>query len=353
MKTTQIIHSKPSISKYDSKSVLHAIDSGFVGQGKQVEKVNNYFSTLFKKETSFFVNSGTSAFFLALKGLGIKENDEVILSNYLCGSIYAQVALLKAIPKIIDTIEGSFFVSVETIIRTITPKTKAIVINHPFGHFELAVLELKNLGIPIIEDVTHSLYAKHDSIVAGTTADITIASFGSTKFITSGTGGIISLSNKSWAIEVERFLDHDYNKFPASEGEIRFNYKLGDVNAALLQGQFEQIESFIKKRVELARNYYSKLTLPIYPAKFNEGSVYFRFFVQVKKEKANSIREKLEENNIDSAQGAVSLLNKTFSLTQLFPNAEKIWSELISIPIYPGIKPKELNRIVKVLNAFQ
>ena len=349
----RIIHSKPTISSQDKKSVLKTLNTGFVGQGKQVDKVNSFFCSLFEKETSFFVNSGTSAFFLALKGLDINEGEEVILPNYFCGSIYAQVKSINAIPVVVDTIAGSFFVSPETVLRAITPKTKAIVMNHPFGHFEPAVFELKKAGVPIIEDTTHSLFARQGKVVAGSVADITIASFGSTKFITSGTGGILSFLSKAHANEVEKLLDHDYNKFPASEKEIRFNHKLGDVNAALLMSKFKQIEYLIKKRIEIARKYYAQLEWPTYPADFREGSVYFRFFIRAKKDKANNIREQLREKSIDSAQGALRLISRTFSLTKAFPESEKIWSELISIPIYPTLKAPEVNRILKIVNALR
>jgi dTDP-4-amino-4,6-dideoxygalactose transaminase len=349
----RIIHSKPTVSKKDKESVLETLDSGFVGQGKQVEKANAIFSSLFKKKTTFFVNSGTSAFFLALKGLNIMENDEVILPNYICGSIYGQVKNLKATPIVIDTIANSFFVSPETVLKSITSKTKAIVINHPFGHFEPAILELRKIGVPIIEDVTHSLYAQYGKVFAGSISDVTIASFGSTKFITSGTGGIVSFLNNEQAQKVEKLLDHDYNTFPANEGEIRYNYKLGDVNAALLLSQLKHIESLIKKRLQLAHKYYTKLIMQAYPANFINGSVYFRFFIQVKKNKAKDIRAKLSEYNIDSALGAVSLVNQTFPLSKVFPNSEQIWSELISIPIYPDLKSSEIDRILKVLNAIQ
>jgi len=348
----RIPHSKPTISSIDKKNVLATLESGFVGQGKQVEKVNGLFSEIFNKETSYFVNSGTSAFFLALKGLNIKEEDEIILPNYLCGSIYAQIKSLKAIPVVIDTIADSFFVSADTVLKAITPKTKAIVVNHPFGHFEPAILEIRKTKIPVIEDVTHSIFAKNGNTIAGTLSDVTIVSFGSTKFITSGTGGVVSFSSKNQAIEVEKLLDHDYNKFSAREGEIRFNYKMGDLNASLLLGQFELVGSLVKKRIQMAEKYYKQLKIPVYPSKFIEGSVYYRFFVQGIYGNSNIIRLRLIDNNIDCAQGAVSLLSRIFALTERFPNSEKIWSELISIPIYPGLKPTEFGSIVKVLNKI-
>jgi perosamine synthetase len=348
----RIIHSKPSITKFDNKAVLGTLNSGFVGEGEEVKKVIDFFSGLFKKDGSFFVNSGTSAFFLALKGLDIKENDEVIIPNYLCSSIYSQIKILKAIPVVIDTEADSIFVSPEIIRKAITSKTKAILINHPFGHFEQAIFELMKNKVPIIEDVTHSPFTQKGKVIAGSISDVTIASFGSTKFLTSGTGGIVSFSSKAHALSVEKLLDHDYKYFPSSTEEKRFNFKLGDLNASLLISQLNQSRTFIEKRNQIAIKYYSKLKVPMYPECFDEGAVYFRFFIRIEKSRVEGLLKHLRGNKIDVAQGAVSLINKTFSIPDSFPNSEKIWSELISIPIYPTLKSNEINRIVKVINSF-
>lgn len=348
----RIVHSKPTISKDERAEVLSAIVSGYVGNGNRVTQVNSWFSDFFKKEMSFFVNSGTSAFFLALKALGVEENDEVIIPNYLCGSLYSQIIRLRAIPVVIDTLLNSFFVSPETIRKAITNRTKAILINHPFGHFEPAIFELSFTKIPIIEDVTHSLNARHGTIMAGTIGDISIVSFGSTKFLTSGTGGIVSFSKKINFKKIEMLLDHDYYTFPASEGVVRYNYSMGDLNAAFLLGQINHLESFVNRRIDIAKQYYNKLKVPLYPSKYLDGSVYFRFFVNCKPQKNRLLNNKLHSENIDSIIGGVSLINKTFSLSDKYLNSEAFWTELLSIPIYPSLKNQEINLVINTINSL-
>lgn len=348
-----IPHSLPSIGEAEANSIAQTMASGYVGVGEKTEKVCNKISQILTKNNTFFVNSGTSALFLALKALGIKKGDEIILPNYSCPSLYNQVINCEAIPVIIDTYKDSFFVDIQQMMQKINIKTRAIIFNHPFGHYDEGILELiKATKIPIIEDITHSVMAESGKgLIAGQIGDITISSLGSTKFITSGTGGFLSLSDSILAHRISVLLDYDYNKYPPTEGGERYNMMLGDLNASLLLAQLEQLPTFIKKRKEIASKYYKNIN-NTFPDNFNKGAVYFRFFVKAENQKVIKMRDMLLTKNIYCAIGGVKLVSD-ISPSESFENSKILHQSLLSIPIYPSMTEKDVAEVVNSINEIE
>lgn len=353
IRKNNIPHSLPSIGEAEANSVAQTMSSGFIGVGEQTEKVCNKISLILSKKNTFFVNSGTSALFLSLKALGIKKGDEVILPNYSCPSLYNQVLNCEAIPVIIDTYKDSFFADMHELLQKITGNTKAIIFNHPFGHYDEGILELKKATvIPIIEDVTHSILAESENgIVAGHTGDITIASLGSTKFITSGTGGFLSLSDSILANRISVLLDYDYNKYLPSEGGERYNMKQGDLNASLLLAQLDQLPAFIKKRREIAGTYYKNIN-NTFPDNFSKGSVYFRFFVKGEAGKIKKMQNSFLLKNIYCAIGGVKLVSDVSASGSLI-NSKSLHQSVLSIPIYPSMTDKCVEEVINSINEIE
>lgn len=234
-------HSYPYLAKEHRSSVMECFDMEYIGHDESLEKeiVNELKSYLFYD----FIGTTTSAstsLLLILKYLGIKEGDEIILPAINCWSVYNVAILEKVTPVICDTrAKNDFRLNYETVEKQITPNTKAIIITHMYGVLveESIIKKLKNSYpyIAIIEDFSTSLFSKNDYKL-GKYSDFGIGSFGSTKPLTGGIGGVLCSKKKI----LNKMYDQKMDKF------INFNVKISRLNQTLL---LSQIKTFLNYQV--------------------------------------------------------------------------------------------------------
>lgn len=213
---------KPYIS-YDSiKLVEKTLQSGYINEGENVIKFEKLFSNKFKIKNALTVNSCTSALHLALVLCGIKQNDEVILPAQTFIATASAVLMCGAKPVFADINLHDGNISLESIKRKITRKTKAIIVVHWAGYpcdlKEINLIAKKN-NIKVIEDAAHALGAKYDKKFIGNFSDFTCFSFQAIKHLTTGDGGMLCAKRKK---------DHDkcsrIRWFGIDRSNAKFNY---------------------------------------------------------------------------------------------------------------------------------
>lgn len=342
----------PHISIDDTNSVRQTLEQNFVGKGHITNKTNSIIELFFSKDKAHIVNSGSSAIFLALKVLNIKKDDEVIISAFGCPSLINQVINVGAKPIIIDSLPGSFFVDVEQLKQSISNKTKAILFHHPFGYFDNGILDILHFNIPIIEDVTQSIGATVDGKMAGTFGEFVVSSFGSTKFITAGIGGVIA-TNSYYSNKISKILDYDYLFFdPDNSQPERYNFSLGDFNSSLLISQFSKLHLLINRRKEIALKYNSGIINPLFD-ELIVGAVYFRYFLNINPCYSREIIKAFTEEKIGCVLGGIKLISSVMEISNVRKrNAENFHNSILSIPIYPSLTDDHINKIISISNSI-
>jgi len=170
---------------------------------------------------SLFKN-GRSALYAALKALGVSKGDEVIIQAYTCIVVPNSIIWAQAKPVYVD-IDASYNLDPAKIEEAITPKTKALIIQHTFGYpaqMDKIVTLAKKHNLKIIEDCAHALGAKYKNKRVGTFGDIAIFSFGRDKMISSVSGGAAITKEPVLAKKLESTL---LNQPHQSNREIRQN----------------------------------------------------------------------------------------------------------------------------------
>lgn len=154
-----IQHSKPTIATDEIQKVVSVIESNSISSGN----VNKEFEKLFKEYIGSLeckiVNSGRSALYIALKTLGLRETDEVLIPTYVCSSVLNTIELIGAKPVIVD-IGDDYCLNKEIIETNLTINTKAVVLVHTFGisaDIEPIQKLLKEKNIYLIEDCAHAV----------------------------------------------------------------------------------------------------------------------------------------------------------------------------------------------------
>lgn len=181
-------------------------------EGATIGELESAFEQRFKSDAVAF-GSGRAALQAALLALGIGIGDEVIIQAYTCLTVPAAVIATGARPIYADIDPATFNLTAREILKVISPKTKAIVIQHTFGRpAELSeIINLaKNQRVPIIEDCAHSLGAHYLGKPVGTFGDIAIFSFGRDKIISSTHGGMAITRH----LEYAKFLRDYVQKLP-------------------------------------------------------------------------------------------------------------------------------------------
>lgn len=255
---------RPEIGTEEIRKVSEVLKSGFLVQGKNVEKFEKKVANYLSVKYAMAVSSGTAALHLALIALGIKEGDEVVLPDFTFPATGNVVVLVGAKPVLIDIDLKTFNIDPTRIEGNITSRTKAIIPVHEFGQSADMdpILDIaKRNNLYVIEDAACALGAEYKDKKCGTMGDIGCFSFHPRKAITTGEGGMVVTNNPDVAAKVKALRNHGMtNKDGIYYFEYTgFNYRMTDFQAALGWVQMKKLDEIIKKRRELAALYDSFL----------------------------------------------------------------------------------------------
>jgi perosamine synthetase len=349
IKNKMIPHSKPFVDRKDLIEVSKQIKSGKHATGAKTKEFEKEFAKYHKVKYSRAVNSGTNAIYLALLSLNIKKGDEVILPSYVCQSVLSAVNYTNAKPVFADVEKGKFNICYETIKKVVSKKTKAIIVPHMFG-IPADIKEIKKLKISVIEDCAQSLGAEIQNKKVGSLGDIGIFSFYATKVISTGQGGMIVTNSKKISDKINDLMKYDQRK----TYKIAYNFSLSDIQSSLGLNQLKKLNGFIRKRKEIAKQYDSFFKNKFNLIKRPKGSIAFRYLIKFEnKEKRKKFQTYLMEKKIVSEQPVFNPLHKYFKLKSLdFKNTEEIQNNVLSLPIYPALKKREIKKIIKKVLKF-
>lgn len=343
-----IPHSRPYLSESDREAVTSVIKSGQLSQGPQVKEFERKLADYIGKKKAVAVSSGSAALHLALLALDVKGKDEVIIPSFVCSAVLNAVNYTGATPVVVDIEPHTFNISVEAVKSAMSDKTKAAVVPHMFG-CPAEIDKLCELGIPIIEDCAQAIGASFKGQKAGSFGLLSVFSFYATKVFTSAEGGMVLSDSQDLISKIRDLRDYD-NK---DDYVLRYNYKMTDIQASLGLNQLAFLEKFIDKRGEIAGRYFQEFkscnfSLPIH--KEGREHIYYRFVVEVKKD-ASPYLERLEQKKIMCRRPVYIPLHVYLGLSG-FPYTTEAWQKTISIPLYPSLTEKEIERIVAVVKEI-
>lgn len=245
--------SQPSIAEKEIAYVTDAVSSGWVSSiGSYIEKFEKSFAEFCGVKYALTTSNGTTALHLALLSLGVGEGDEVIVPDLTFIATANAVTYVSAIPVMVDVKAETLCIDPAAIERAITPRTKAIIPVHLYGH-PAAMNEISEIarkhGLAVIEDAAEAHGAMLGDRKVGSFGDCGVFSFYGNKIITSGEGGMITTDNEEIYLKCKRLRDHAMNPNKRYwHDEIGYNYRITNLQAALGLAQLERIDSFIGKR---------------------------------------------------------------------------------------------------------
>ncbi|MCP4134332.1 MAG: DegT/DnrJ/EryC1/StrS family aminotransferase [bacterium] len=287
---------EPLLDGNEKKYLNECIDTGWISsEGPFVKKFEEGFASFLGLKHGVAVANGTAALEAALFALGVGPGDEVIMPSFTIISCAVACIRLGAKPVLVDIDPEIWTMDVSQVESKITPKTKAIMPVHIYGHpvnmDELFRLKEK-YGIKIIEDAAEVQGAEYYSEIhkkwlkCGAMGDIASTSFYANKIITTGEGGMVVSDNAEYA---EKAASYRNLCFKAEtrffHTELGYNFRMTNLQAAVGVAQLEQIERFIDIKVRLGEYYRKKISaLPgvrFMPVKEWAKSVYWMYGVEL------------------------------------------------------------------------
>lgn len=247
--------------------------------GKYMTKLEKAFCKKFKSNYAISFINGTATMHACLEALNIGLGDEVIVPPLTMASTTFAVLQANATPIFADVKLDSFLIDPNSIKKKISNKTKAIITVSLYGmspDYDEIIKIAKKFKIKIIEDNAECFLGTYKKKIVGTFGDFASYSFQSSKHITSGEGGMVITSNKTYAKRIRQIQSLGYAGLSERKNKIKkkdiqnpnykrhkilgWNYRMPELCSAVALGQLENLEFLVERRVQIANlyNFYTK-----------------------------------------------------------------------------------------------
>lgn len=357
---------QPLLNGNELAYVSDCIKTGWISsQGAYVKRFEKEFAEYCGAEYAVAVSNGTVALHLALAALDIKEGDEVIVPDLTFAASINAVIYTGATPVIVDVDKTTWTISIADIEKNITPKTKAIMPVHLYGHpchMDEIMALAKTHKLFVVEDAAEAIGAKYKGKHVGTIGDSATFSFFGNKTITTGEGGMVFFKDKEMYEKAMVLRDHGMSKTRRYwHDHVGFNYRMTNLQAAIGCAQLERINEFVEAKRNLAKIYNSYLKetecfkLPpqeewavngywLYTAILNEDAAISR----------NDLMQKMMMNGVETRAVFFPLHEmppyKNYKTKSTFENSNYISKQGISLPYSVNITEEELQNIKQALH---
>jgi len=353
---------QPQIGKEEIKATTEVLKSGMLAQGPKVKEFEESFAKFIDVKYAVATSSGTTALEVALRAHGIGEGDEVITIPFTFIASANSILYTGARPVFVDIDEKSFNINPDLIEKAITRKTKAIMPVHLYGGAcdmtEIMAIARKH-KLAVIEDVCQAHGAEWKGKKVGSFGTGAF-SFYPTKNMTTGEGGMITTNSKE-IYEKAKLLRAHGSKVKYYHDILGYNYRMTDMEAAIGLEQLKKLNKFNQLRIknaEFLNKYLGEINGIIVPEHPKEVKhVYHQYTVRITQDfklSRDEVLKKLTKAGIGTAVFYPLPINEQKVYQDLgyksnTPIAEKISKEVLSLPVHPGLKQKDLQYMIKVL----
>ena len=365
------------IDDTDIQAVVDVLKSDFLTCGPKIEEAEKKLCKITESKYAVLIANGTAALHATMFAAGVGPGDEVITTPITFAASANCAFYCGAKPVFADINPETYNIDPANIEAKITSNTKAVVAVDFTGQaVEVdkirAICDKHNLIF--IEDAAHSLGTKYNGKPVGSLADMTEFSFHPVKTCTAGEGGAITTNNEEFYKRLVLFRTHGITRNQElmdkpSEGgwyyqqvELGYNYRMTDIQAALLNSQLDKLEIFGKRRKELVKRYdeaFSAMPEIVVQKEIAESdTVRHLYIIQLNLDLLKCTRmeifEALQAEGVGVNVHYIPIYSfhyyqKLGYKMGTCSNAEKLYERIISIPLYYSLTDEEQNKVIKAV----
>ncbi|WP_434274121.1 UDP-4-amino-4,6-dideoxy-N-acetyl-beta-L-altrosamine transaminase [Aliarcobacter cryaerophilus] len=366
-----IPYGKQSIDEDDINSVVEVLKSDFLTTGPKIKEFEDELCRYTNTKYCVAVANGTAALHLASLVL-LNKGDKVITTPNSFVATSNSILYVEAKPIFVDIKEdGNIDLDLCEEELKKDSSIKAIYVVHfsgnPIEQEKLKYLK-KSYNIKILEDCAHSLGASFGNIKAGSceNSDCSILSFHPVKHITTGEGGAVTTNSKEIYEKLLELRAHGIKRLPEfapwyyEMHSLGFNYRITDMQAALGISQLKKLDSFVKRRKEIALRYdeafLNSVVKPLYS--FTNNSSYHLYVVKVDFSKLNiskvELFNKMREKYIGLQLHYIPINKQPYYKSLGYGNEDtpimnRYYDECFSLPMYSSLSNEEQEYVIKTL----
>jgi dTDP-4-amino-4,6-dideoxygalactose transaminase len=343
-------------------AIGRALDNCTFCLGPDVAQFEKDFAAFCGAQHCVGFNSGTSALHVAMLLLGVGPGDEVISTPHTFVATSWAISYAGAKPVYVDVDDATFNLDPNLLERAITPRTKAVMPVHLYGHpFDVdPILAIcRRHKLPLVEDAAQAHGAKYRGKTVGTFGEISCFSFYPGKNLgAAGEGGALVTNNAAFAARARSLREHG-SSVRYYHDEVGFNYRMEGIQGAVLGIKLKHLADWNAGRSRVARRYNELLAdTPLQlPREADYGESVWHLYV-VRHPRRDDLKKHLEANSVGCALHYPLPLHLQKCYASLghkagdFPVAEKAARECLSLPIYPELTDEQIARVASVIKEF-
>lgn len=377
VRNTPIYYGRQCIEQMDINAVEKVLRSDLVTCGPKVAEAEKKICEVTGAKYAVVVSSGTGALHLAAMAAGIKKGDEVIVTPMTFAASANCILYCDGTPVFADIRPDTYNIDPESIRAHITEKTKAVVaVDYTGQAVELDEIReiCREHGLVLIEDAAHSIGTSYKGRKVGSIADLTTFSFHPVKTVTAGEGGAVTTNDEQTYRRLLRLRSHGITReqdemvnpsdalWYNEQVELGYNYRMTDFQAALLISQLSRLDLFIARRKEIVKRYdeiFSQMPELIVQKEIEDSDTARHLYViQLNPELLNcSRREFFDALYAENVCPQVHYLpvymhsyyQKLGYKQGLCPVAEKLYENIMSIPLYYGLTDEDVETVIEAV----
>lgn len=343
-----------------SEAALRVLRSGQYVLGPEVETFEREAADYLGVRHAVGLNSGTDALIIGLRGLGVEAGDEVITTPFSFFATAEAISLVGAVPVFADIEKSSFNIDPLAVEAAVTDRTRALLPVHLFGRpadMDAIGQISRRHGLEVLEDCAQSIGARYGDAATGSLGKAGAFSFYPTKNLGGiGDGGLLT-TNDDRINEIARMLRNHGERSRYNNEMLGYNSRLDAMQAALLRVKLGRLDSANDGR-RRAAEFYGRLLEGIEGVsapQVTDGHVFHQYTVRIHDGRRDAVRADMDASGIGTMVyypipiHRLPVYAECYEAVQL-PVAEAAASEVLSLPIWPGIEESTQQRVIDALS---
>ena len=351
-----------SLRKEIDAAIARALDNCTFCLGPDVVQFERDFAAFCQAKHCLGMNSGTSALHIALLLLNVGPGDEVITTPYTFIATTWAILYTGAKPVYVDIEPASFNLDPKLLEKAITPRTKAVLPVHLYGHpFDVDAISAicRKHKLPLIEDACQAHGATYKGRLVGALGDMSCFSFYPAKNLgAAGEGGALVTNDEKLAARGKSLREHG-STVRYHHDELGYNYRMEGIQGAVLGVKLKHLQRWTDERRRVAKRYAELLAdTPLKLPREAAGVQSAWHLYTVRSERRDELKKFLDENGIGNAVHYPLPLHLQKAVAHLdhkagdFPVAEQASREVLSLPMFPELTDAQIQRVANVIKSF-
>lgn len=380
VRDTKLFYGHQYIDEADIEAVVKVLRSDFLTCGPEITKLEEKLCRLTGAKHAVMASNGTAALHMACQAAGIGEGDEVITTPITFAASANCALYCGARPVFADINPKTYNIDPEKVSEKITDKTKAVVAVDFTGQaaqLDELLSVCRGRGLVLIEDGAHSLGTLYKGRPVGSVADMTTFSFHPVKTVTGGEGGAVLTNDDTLYTKLKLYQTHGITReealleHPSHGGwyyeqvALGMNYRMTDMQAALISSQLDKLDRFIQRRKAIVDRYnkaFSAIPEVIVQEEIPESDTTRHLYIL----RIRPDRLSIDRKGFFDAMAAENICCNVHYIPVywhpyyeklgyekgLCPEAEKLYEEIMSLPLYYAMSDKDVEDVIEAVEKI-